>query len=253
MATKKVKTSKSVIWNANLRFKVGETCLHNEIEWSNLSGSNSEPAENSGDWLAISTKDTTIEDTNTSAFLEEDLVVPQIKEKGKAVRYGDLELLQLNKEVSSIQYQATKEFAKDKEQWMNVGIIEQSDNKDLVQAYLELFGDSPADWNGNPIPNAIIGKCNDPKKTPTDNTPVMSFCAIEDETNYTKVTNIKRVLFKWVNGYIDSVTLMELSTLILKLVVDLQLQGQIIDNNGSTGIDGDVLKKVGGKVVWEKP
>ena len=252
MATKKVKTSKSVVWNVNLRFKVGETCLHNEVEWSNLSGANSEPSENSGDWVRISTKDTTIDDTNTSAFLAEDLSTPQIREKHKAVRFGDVELLQLNKEQNSIQYKATKEFDKDKSQWANIGIIEQSDNKYLVQAYLELFGDSPAGWNSNPIPNAIIGKCNDPKKKPTNNTPVMSFCAIEDESNYTKVTNYKRVLFKWVNGYLDNVTLMELKSLVLNLVVDLQLQGQIIDNNGSTGNDGDTLQKVGGKVVWAK-
>ena len=31
------------------------------------------------------------------------------------------------------------------------------------------------------------------------------------------------------------------------------LNGQIIDNVGSSGVDGQVLKKVGGQVIWSNP
>jgi len=182
-----------------------------------------------------------------SAFLDELEDNAKLSADGKAVRYGDVELRSDN---GDMHFQVTKPLDGVK-QWANLGIINQRNNKNLVQAYIELFGDSSANWNENPIPNAIIGKCTGGVKKAPLNLPVMSFCAIEDDINYTKVNDLKRVLFKFTNGYVDNESILELYGEVLKVLTDIQLNGQIIDNLGNTGNDGDVLTKENGKVVWK--
>lgn len=45
--------SSSSIWKAYKRFSVGDTCQHNLIVWSNVTGKNSEPNKLNPDWVEV--------------------------------------------------------------------------------------------------------------------------------------------------------------------------------------------------------
>ena len=57
MALTKITTqSNNVVWSRFLRPKVNSTVIHNGVEYSSLTGVNSEPSEESTDWKSLSGK-----------------------------------------------------------------------------------------------------------------------------------------------------------------------------------------------------
>jgi len=157
----------------------------------------------------------------------------------KGYRFNDIEIVK-----NTVQYKTSNKVEAGTNQYSSIGHVNQSNNNSKIQSYIELFGDSVSNWNGNPIPNVITGKCDNNN----NNVPSLSFAAIKDE-NYTKV--LSGVLFRFVNGYVDNTTLLDILVDKLKLSINLDINNnQIIDSEGSTGTDGQVLTKVNGKIKW---